>query len=88
MSDPLASEALIATLVYTGVGVGVFLLAFFILLLIITVFAVNVRSAALRRRTVRPNLLSVALAATSARHVTGALDLRNGFRLHPRLGDK
>jgi uncharacterized membrane protein YjfL (UPF0719 family) len=31
MSDPLASEALIATLVYTGVGVGVFLLAFFII---------------------------------------------------------
>ncbi len=31
MSDPLASEALIATLVYTGVGVGVFLLAFFLI---------------------------------------------------------
>lgn len=31
MSDPLASEALIATLVYTGVGVGVFLLAFVII---------------------------------------------------------
>ncbi len=31
MHDPLATQALLATLLYTGVGVGVFLMAFFVI---------------------------------------------------------
>lgn len=31
MHEPLATQALIATLVYTGIGVGVFLIAFFVI---------------------------------------------------------
>lgn len=31
MTDPLASSALLATLLYTGVGIAAFLLAFFVI---------------------------------------------------------